>query len=151
MYQERKATRFFFGGSSFVWGGWAGQKPWAAHHLSRVIIRLTEARSLNTSWRIYYWYNSLLRVSSLAWCTLARIWVKITSGAFSCWQESDVNTIIEFRSAWNAISRHLCPIINYTSVTEPWEIILGWESKGKTHFYKQRCLFSDIVDKLQLG
>lgn len=54
---------------SVVWGGWAGQKPWIAHHLSCVIIRLIEAHCPNTSWRTHYRCNSLLRDTSLAWCT----------------------------------------------------------------------------------
>lgn len=86
---------------SIVWRSWAGQKPRIAHHLSCVITRLIEAHGLNTSWHTYYWCNSLLRHTSLAWCTEARIWVKITSDPFNCWQESDVNKIIEFRAVQN--------------------------------------------------
>lgn len=78
-----------------------GHKPQIAHYLSCVIIRLAGARSLNTSWRSYYWCNSLLRDTSLAWRTEARIWVKITSDPFSCLQESDAKKIIEFRARQN--------------------------------------------------
>lgn len=64
--------------SSIVWGAWAGQKPWIAHHLSCVIIRHIEAGCGNTSRRTYYLCNSLLRDTSLAWCTQSRLSVRIT-------------------------------------------------------------------------
>lgn len=81
---------------SIVLGHRVGHKPQIAHYLSCVIIRLTGAHSLNASWRSYYWCNS-----SLAWCTEARIWVKITSDPFSCRQESDAKKIIESRARKN--------------------------------------------------
>lgn len=95
----------------------SSQRPWIPHHLSYVIIRLMEANGLNASWRTYYPCNALLRDTSPAWCTQARIWVKITSDPFNCWQESNVNKIIEFKAvqnkkdqyAWNAASCHLWP------------------------------------------
>lgn len=144
---------------SIVLGGWAGQKRWIAQHLSCVIIRLIEARCRNTSWRTYYCCNSLLRDTSLASCAQATICVRITSDTFNCWQESDGNTIIEFRAVHNKrINMHemqyhvTCAQLSIMPVAwSPERWLLGLEIKIKTHFYKQCCLFSNIVDELQLG
>lgn len=97
-------------------GVWAGQKPWIAHHLSCVIIRLIEARSPNTSWHTYYWCNSPRRDTSLAWWTQARIRVKTTPDPFNCWRESDWIRNLRNRKDQKCMKRNIAsPVPNYQS------------------------------------